>query len=322
MPEGGGYYRVRLPIGELREHGHETSCESALTTATGDGADIVMGHMVGTPNRMDVERVHRWWRGLAKTCRRVYELDDDPFSLESHNYTFGIYNPVASQDSLMHCIQTADLVTVSVEPLADRMSKLNKRVVVCRNRIDESMLQIERPKRDKVVIGWAGSQSHLKDMDEASYGLRRVLDWNPKTVEAHMIGTDFRHLVSRTSPIRFTPWAAVTTDYYKLIDFDIGIAPLRSTRFSEAKSAIKAIEYGALGIPVVASDVRPYRDYVIDGVTGWLVRRPHEWANRLRELVNDSAMREEMGRNAKELAAQNTIQTGWKDWAIAYESIL
>jgi glycosyltransferase involved in cell wall biosynthesis len=82
------------------------------------------------------------------------------------------------------------------------------------------------------------------------------------------------------------------------------------------------MEYGALGIPVVASDVTPYRDYVIDWVTGFLVNGPWEWARRLRELVHDDAMRAEMGRNAKQEAARHTIQTGYKDWQIAYEGIL
>jgi glycosyltransferase involved in cell wall biosynthesis len=200
------------------------------------------------------------------------------------------------------------------------MRQYNPNVAVCKNRIDESMLSIVRPRRDKLVIGWAGGPSHFEDMREASYGLRRMLDWYPKTVEAHFIGADMRRIVRRQA--RFDKWQATTSDYYKLVDFDIWIAPLRASRFTDAKSAIKAMEYGALGIPVVASAVTPYNDYVIDGVTGWLVRTPQEWVQRLRELVNDEAMRTEMGCKAREVASQHTIQTGWRDWESAYKAIL
>jgi len=322
--EGGGYYRVRLPIEELGRHdGFVTSCERATVYVKPDDADVIVAHMAGSANDPSgAVRIHQWWRTLRKSCRRVYELDDDPFELEGHNPAFADFNAETSRDSLEFCIRTADLVTASVEPLAEKMRRYNRNVVVCKNRIDESMLAMERPRRDKLVIGWAGGPSHSKDMLVASYGLRRVLDWYPKTVEGHFVGADLRRPVRRDGRVRFSKWAQKTVDYYRLIDFDIGVAPLRPGVFTDAKSAIKALEYGALGIPVVASAVTPYNDYVIDGVTGFLVRTEREWAQRLRDLIEDEAMRGEMGRKAKEVAAQHTIQNGWTDWADAYASIL
>jgi glycosyltransferase involved in cell wall biosynthesis len=309
-----------MPIDELGRHGHDTVCVPANTTVTADGADIVVVHNAGTPDHRDAPGVHRWWRRLAMTCRRVYEVDDDPFELEHTNPAHFDYNRPNARDSFEFCIRTADLVTTSVEPLAEKMRRYNPNVAVCRNRIDESLLTLERPRRDKVVVGWAGGDSHRRDMKEATYGLRRVLDWNPGTVEAHFIGVDMRRLLRREA--RVTPWVPRVADYYQLIDFDIGIAPLRPGVFTDAKSAIKVMEYGALGIPCVASDVRPYRDYVVDGVTGWLVRTEQQWAQRLRELVNDEAMRTEMGAKAKEVASQHTIQDGWRDWEAAYGALL
>jgi len=123
-------------------------------------------------------------------------------------------------------------------------------------------------------------------------------------------------------PVRHTEWCAKTVDYYKLIDFDIGIVPLVETKFAVVKSHSKALEYAALGIPVIASDVAPYRNLVIDGVTGFLVRKEHEWLGRLRDLINDDTMREEMGVKARELASQWTIQKGWPEWERAYQSII
>jgi glycosyltransferase involved in cell wall biosynthesis len=223
------------------------------------------------------------------------------------------------RDSITHCLQVADLVTVSTEPLADRMRQINPNVVVLQNRIDEHVLKLKRPRRDRLTIGWAGGGSHFNDIKECARGLHQILRRNPD-VEGHFIGADFRRLIDQ--PIRFTPWCESTIDYYRLIDFDIGLAPLLSTRFAETKSHIKALEYAALGIPVVASDCAPYRDFVIDGVTGWLVRREHEWASRLRDLINDESMRTEMGVKARELAAEWTIQRGWIEWETAYRSVL
>jgi len=91
--------------------------------------------------------------------------------------------------------------------------------------------------------------------------------------------------------------------------------------FARAKSAVKALEYAALGIPVIASDVGPYREFVLDGVTGYLVRRDHEWERRLRDLANDDAMRIEMGAKAREHARDWTIQANWRHWEQAMRTL-
>ena len=63
---------------------------------------------------------------------------------------------------------------------------------------------------------------------------------------------------------------------------------------------MRALEYAARGIPVVASDCEAYRGFVQHGETGFLVRYDHEWGRYLRALVNDEAMRAEMGAAGEE----------------------
>lgn len=326
--EGGGYYRVRQPLDELGKNGHETSYVPARSDVQADGADIIVGQFVGgraerisaAAHVFTTVQVHAWWRDLYRKCGLVYELDDDPFELESHNPMYHVYSNPIVQDSITHCMSIAHLVTVSTEPLADRMRKYNPNIVVLKNRIDESVLKLQRPQQDRLTIGWAGGDSHARDIESASYGIKRVMDWH-KDIDVHFIGSDLRRLVKTPRPIRFSEWCPDTTEFYKLIDFDIGIAPLVPTVFAETKSHIKALEYSALGIPVVATDCAPYRDFVIDGVTGFLVKRDHEWAHRLRDLINDEAMRTEMGVKARELASHWTIQVGYQEWEAAYKGI-
>jgi glycosyltransferase involved in cell wall biosynthesis len=315
--EGGGYYRISQPLAELARHGHETSWQIATLDAKPDGADVVVGQIIGGGDR---GVTHAWWREMYRHSALVYEIDDDPFEMEPTNPVYHIYSNPIARDSITHCMEIADLVTCSTPILAERMAKINSNVVVLQNRIDESVLEMQRPQRDRLTIGWAGGDSHMRDIESAVYGLKRIMRWH-KDVDVHFIGADFRFLVKSPRPIRHTKWATKTTDYYKLIDFDIGIAPLVPTVFAETKSHIKALEYAALGIPVVASDSAPYRDFVVDGVTGFLVRRDHEWAQRLRDLINDEAMRLEMGAKARESASQWTIQKGWQEWEEAYQSV-
>ena len=73
---------------------------------------------------------------------------------------------------------------------------------------------------------------------------------------------------------------------------------------------------------MVASDVGPYREYVDDGVTGFLVRSESEWIDRIRMLVEDADLREQMGAAAREKARRHTIQAGWRLWESAFRSVL
>ncbi len=136
----------------------------------------------------------------------------------------------------------------------------------------------------------------------------------------HFIGPDWSPMIRHDS--LWTPWAQDVWEAFQAVDFDIALAPLADIPFNRAKSHIKVLEAAALGIPVVATDMEPYRDFVRDGETGFLIppSQPDLWQERLHELVNDEAMREEMGAKAREIAAQWTIQGNWKLWQDAYES--
>jgi glycosyltransferase involved in cell wall biosynthesis len=97
---------------------------------------------------------------------------------------------------------------------------------------------------------------------------------------------------------------------------------LARTEFNQGKSAIKALEMAARGIPVIASNFGPYPEFIVDGVTGFLVKTAKQWRDRIRELVADEDLRRSMGEKARELAAGHTIEGNWHRWADAYRSLL
>lgn len=307
-----GYYRIMLPFAELARHGHQVDTHLGWTPACRE-YPIVVGQRISKPEALSM------WRRLAIPGRRlVWETDDDLFHIDPSNSAAYLAYGAEVRDTVEFAARIADLVTVSTEPLAELMRQYNPNVVVLPNHVDEGILGIDRPKRERVTVGWAGGDSHLKDFASMATTLRRFLVNNPD-VDFHNLGTSY--LRPFKLPGRATGWSADIWDYYRKIDFDIGIAPLADITFNVGKSGIRAIEYQALGIPVIASDCPAYRGVVLDGVTGYLVRAEHEWMRRLRELSRDEAMRTEMGAKAREHAAQWTIQRGWHHWADAYQSL-
>ena len=169
-----------------------------------------------------------------------------------------------------------------------------------------------------------GGGSHARDIHMATGATRRFMKRH-KNWDLVVSGVDYRSAF-KVAPERsyHIPWIHVSDDadvFYRAIDFDIGICPLLDTQFARGKSWIKALEYMARGIPVVASDVEPYRRFITHGVDGFLVKREHEWLTALSTLAGDEDLRARMGAAALEKARANTIEGHWREWADAYRML-
>ena len=76
---------------------------------------------------------------------------------------------------------------------------------------------------------------------------------------------------------------------------DVGVMPLLDGPFEKGKCGYKLIQYMGCGLPVVASKVGANMEIVQEGVTGFLVRTPDEWHESLAKLLDDRALRSQMG---------------------------
>jgi len=80
---------------------------------------------------------------------------------------------------------------------------------------------------------------------------------------------------------------------------DIGLAPLEDTPFNRCKSAVKWLEYSALGAAGVYADLAPYAP-VRHGETGLKAGAdPDLWEDALMRLVADKTLRRDMGERAR-----------------------
>lgn len=315
--QGCGYYRVGLPLWALNNcAGVMTVAHPTLHDSVKRGADIIVGQ------RICKTGVTKTWQEMCdKRLNTVFEIDDDlynipPSNAEAHEYF--VQNPEMGKN--LHAnAAAAKAVTVTNQHLADLMGKDNPNVHILPNCIDGALLMAERPVNDKVTVGWAGSATHHGDFKIVAPHLRRFFRNNPD-VDMHFIGHSYADSVKKDA--RHTPWTIEISDYYKTIDFDIGIAPLANDIFNRSKSYIKALEYAALGIPVIASDVEPYRNFVKHGETGFLVNHSWEWSHYLNLLVQDEPLRRKLGEAAKEVAADYTIQKNVIKWYKLYESLI
>jgi glycosyltransferase involved in cell wall biosynthesis len=323
FPTPCGWYRIVLPLSELGRHGWDAWCESSSHLPPPDSEQAGIFVLQGGDHRAAAAAL----RERAMFQRLVYETDDDYFHIPPQlPEAYAKYSRPEVRGYIAANMRACDMVTVTTETLAqsvrDETGHGNVRVIP--NAIPDGVLDLvpfRRPRR--TVIGWAGSGNRDQDFAVIKDAVVSVLE-TVKRTEMHFLGTDYRRLLPRGLPARHTHPAAVSVDWrawFSGYDFDIALAPLADIPFNRARSALKAVEAFARGIPVLASDLDPYQGIVADGVNGYLCRTPRDWSKRLRELTCDRAAREEMGRKARETARAHVISAGVRHWDDAYRSL-
>ena len=96
------------------------------------------------------------------------------------------------------------------------------------------------------------------------------------------------------------------TEVEDLARIDIGVMPLPDGPYERGKCAFKLLQYMALGRPGVASPVGANVEVVTDGVDGLLPATDDAWEAALTKLVQDPALRRDMG-----IRARATVEAGY-----------
>lgn len=342
-PDGAGFYRCLFPAAMLSANGHTCVMPSMKVIP---GTRIYTSH-VNTWDLGDLDadlyvlqqrREAQWVDGVKDLHDKgkcvVAETDDADLRMPKwHPGARGwsrSKSPLANRHWQFLIYRAADAMTVATPALAEMYSRFNSNIHVLRNYLNWEMWRdvvpvYEREFR-KVRVGWMGSYA-LRQGDLAH--LAWVGPWLEANQHVEFVAASGD---SRVHDLLGVPAAQrVTTNKVNFRDLDladitavmdIGLVPLDRIPFNEAKSHLKGMEYGACGIPCVATPTESYRHWVEDGVNGFLASGARQWQARLDELVADPQLRGRMGRAAREKASRNTIQEHWREWEAVYEQIL
>jgi glycosyltransferase involved in cell wall biosynthesis len=158
-----------------------------------------------------------------------------------------------------------------------------------------------------------GTATHDADFAMIEPALRRVLDIFGRHVSIDIIGisgrSDLPDWVNRIPlSVHATQSYPGFVNWITQHHWDIGIAPLVDTPFNQCKSSLKTLDYAALGLPVLASDVAAYRGSPTDGPAGWLLPdNPDAWFLALCRLVRDVPLRRHLSEAARTAYQAGTL---------------
>jgi glycosyltransferase involved in cell wall biosynthesis len=177
------------------------------------------------------------------------------------------------------------------------------------NGLDENLWwsppALDRPDGPALRLLYMGTATHAADLDAILAALAQLADRFPGRVAIDVIGVTAGALPSGFH--RVDPPLVATQAYPAFVnwlsarnDWHLGLAPLADTAFNRGKSGIKAMDYAALGLPTVASDIGIYDGVVRAGESGLLVENTEiAWFEALSGLLRDPARRQRMAQAAR-----------------------
>jgi glycosyltransferase involved in cell wall biosynthesis len=157
----------------------------------------------------------------------------------------------------------------------------------------------------KIRLGYtSGTPTHQRDFAAVTPALAGALSAYPESILVIVGQLDigsFTALEPYAERIEIRPIVPMDDLFGEIRRFDINLAPLEAGNpFCEAKSELRCILAGALGIPTIATATIPMQDAITDGENGILVSDPDMWPvaldrllahpDRIRSLGNAAAM--------------------------------
>jgi glycosyltransferase involved in cell wall biosynthesis len=280
----------------------------------------------------DAVFVYRWSERSTQTIVQrleqagvaiVWDNDDDVTAYPSSVVESRRKGALRSQKmaaGVQAMLNLADVVTTTNETLAGSYRERGAVDV----RIVENFVATEfiaqaareRPRGDRLAIGWVAAGEHMHDVNELGLRdtLRRLLDAHEE-IEIHSVGVDLGLDRDRYRYLGYVPFRELPA---LVAGFDIGIAPIVDEPFNRARSNIKLKEYGILGIPWLASPIGPYAG--LGEREGGRLVEDDGWYDAIERLVQRPRERRKLAKRGLRWARTQTIERNGSQWVDAVEA--
>jgi GT2 family glycosyltransferase/glycosyltransferase involved in cell wall biosynthesis len=317
-PDGGitpsGYVRLLLPLDHLAQT-HREGVDVTLVDERSAGRRVANVLVCQRQAARDIPAAER----MIEHCRATgmllaYDLDEDlPDTVEANSDLAGVGQSAAV---VRRMLSAADIVWVPTRILQRRFAPLRPDTRLVRNRLDERLwggMPNEPPwsaadRGGPVRILYRGAPGHdpnLALLKPVALRLQRDLG---QEVSFEVMGVSVPNDLGPALR-RVQPPASAVASYPAFVAWltgqrrwHIGVAPLADSAPVGFIESNRLLEYAALGLAVLASDVAAHRDDALRGsVAMRLVANAEDaWFAALAELLQDARVRRHRGRLARD----------------------
>ncbi len=230
--------------------------------------------------------------------KSVYDIDDMIFLKEENKFNH-IWSMFKGRGKPFALMKMAAHVIVCTPKLKEIAQRYNRRVTDISSTINTQAYKPvkEHRKNEITVLGWTGSFSGLEYLHTLDHVLREVAKQRKikLSVIFNIIDREFE---LRGVNVENIPWRQ-ETEVEDLQRIEIGLYPFIKNEWCLGKSGLKALQYMALGIPVVATALGANLRVIENGVSGFLVDSEQEWIDKIIELIDNPGLRNKIGLAAR-----------------------
>lgn len=310
---GVSYHRLEIPIHNLNEN-----YDLDFMICNGFTLEHLPDYDVIILNRVSrhAETFGYLLQAKENGCKIILDLDDWIELPEWHGKHDGMITPII-EEQIRKTIDIADVVWCASELLRSHVSALypSKVVLYISNGIDFAQPQFtpNRKKQSRYTIGWIGGASHQNDLLKLAGPLSKLLkqkNYNimlggySKSSKEYWTGIERIFTTNyHLKPEHFMKVNALDCYNYAMMYnlMDCALAPLCDDIYSSCKSNIKVLEAGAFSLPIICSNVGPYKEFIKEG----LVFQGGDWAGHIKSLISNPKRGEKIGAALHEYVKEN-----------------
>lgn len=343
---GCGYYRMLIPMHKLETKNNNFKVHAIFTKRYNDICEDeynLLQEFVANKDVLVLQRRYgEAWESFAKwlhSCGKkiVYEMDDVFEGIPQENLKLNAKEMMhpATRTSVVNMLRMADAITVSTPELADwvcRYTEHNK-VNVLKNTLDFTMWPEphygNKPEGEPIIVGYAGAEVHKTDLRELGSSLEMLSTQYNTTEKTNVLFGFMGYMLQEFWKIE--PHIAYKQGvpfleyphHLASLKYDIALAPLKQCYFNECKSELRFLEHAMCGVPVIATNIAPYKR-VVDASRGVLVENhTRKWKAAIKVLIEDAEMRFTLGENAYLYVSNHyNIDTYYTAWEQVYKQFL
>lgn len=234
-----------------------------------------------------------WEWALTRLARRPMVLDlDDATYLP---YASPVYGPLARLkwfSKTEKLIRWADVVTCGSRAILEDVRSLGGRGILMPSVVDTDRFCPASHSSEIPVVGWIGTQSTFSFLETILPVLERLA--RTHRFRLKIVGSGRDDVSVPGVAVENVAWS-LEREVADFQSIDIGLYPITPSKWTAAKSGLKAVQYMAVGIPFVASPVGASAEIGEPGVTHLPATSPEEWSEALSRLLADPDLRARMG---------------------------
>lgn len=256
------------------------------------------------------KRYSKWDYYLVKVAnsigkKTIFDIDDAYSKSKNEN----------TLNNFIRIIENVSAVTVGSQNLKKFVEKYRRNSILLPTsiKLDNYAIESTQSNKDYVCLGWIGNGAHyhqdlIKILKKpfikiaSQYKIRFKLVGACKQKELYDAFNNINGL--NVTFIDEIDWSDPLSVRKEILDFDIGLYPVINNDFNLSKCGFKALEYMALGIPVVTSPIGANEYIISTGVDGYHASGDEEWIDVLGKLIEEKGLRHSLG-----MAGRKKVET-------------